>query len=133
VRARRGEGRVLTRPSAVAMTTRVARPPGCPRTLGFDTPAPPHSSPGRDFPGATPYSSLKRDSPGDTLRSQAGALAPADAVGHLGYTGCSLWIDPVRGVSVILLTNRVVFGSGNRKLSALRPRIHDAVWKGVAG
>jgi CubicO group peptidase (beta-lactamase class C family) len=60
-------------------------------------------------------------------------LAPAGAVGHLGYTGCSLWIDPVRGISVILLTNRVVFGSGNRKLSALRPRIHDAVWKGIAG
>ncbi len=120
VRARKGEGRVLTRSSAVAMSTRVARPPGCPRTLGFDTPTPPHSSPGGDFPGATPY-------------SQAGALAPADAVGHLGYTGCSLWIDPVRGISVILLTNRVVFGSDNRKLSALRPRIHDAVWKGVAG
>ena len=34
---------------------------------------------------------------------------------------------------MILLTNRVVFGSGNRKLSALRPRIHDAVWKGIAG
>jgi len=26
-----------------------------------------------------------------------------------------------------------VFGSGNRKLSALRPRIHDAVWKEIAG
>jgi CubicO group peptidase (beta-lactamase class C family) len=106
VRARRGEGRVLSRSSAVGMTTRVARPSGCPRTLGFDTPTP---------------------------RSQAGERAPADAVGHLGYTGCSMWIDPVRGISVILLTNRVVFGSGNRKLSALRPRIHDAVWKGIAG
>jgi len=107
VRACKGEGRVLNRPSAVKMTTRVAMPPGCPRTLGFDTPTPPHS--------------------------QAGERAPADAVGHLGYTGCSLWIDPVREISVILLTNRVVFGSGNRKLSALRPRIHDAVWKGIAG
>ena len=120
VRARKGDGRVLTRPSAVRMTTRVERPPGCPRTLGFDTPTPPHSSP-------------KGDSPGKTPCSQAGALAPADAVGHLGYTGCSLWIDPDRGISVILLTNRVVFGSDNRKLSALRPRIHDAVWKGIAG
>jgi CubicO group peptidase (beta-lactamase class C family) len=119
VRARKGEGRVLSRPSAVRMTTRIARPPGCPRTLGFDTPTPP--------------SSPKGDSPGKTPCSQAGALAPADAVGHLGYTGCSLWIDPVREISVILLTNRVVFGSGNRKLSALRPRIHDAVWKEIAG
>jgi len=120
VRARKGEGRVLTRPSAVGMTTRVARPSGCPRTLGFDTPTPPHSSPIGDSPGNAPH-------------SQAGERAPSDAVGHLGYTGCSMWIDPVRGISVILLTNRVVFGSGNRKLSALRPRIHDAVWKGIAG
>ncbi|MDD5761450.1 MAG: serine hydrolase [bacterium] len=107
VRARKGEGRVLSRPSAARMTTRVANPPGCPRTLGFDTPTPPES--------------------------QAGALAPADAVGHLGYTGCSMWIDPVREIPVVLLTNRVVFGSDNRKLSALRPRIHDAVWKEIAG
>ncbi len=120
VRARKGEGRVLSRPSAVRMTTRVEQPPGCPRTLGFDTPTPPHSSP-------------KGDSPGKTPCSQAGVLAPADAVGHLGYTGCSMWIDPVREVSVILLTNRVVFGSDNRKLSALRPLIHDAVWREIAG
>jgi CubicO group peptidase (beta-lactamase class C family) len=107
VRARKGEGRVLSRPSAVRMTTRVAQPLGCPRTLGFDTPTPPDS--------------------------QAGERVPTDAVGHLGYTGCSLWIDPVREISVILLTNRVVFGGGNRKLSELRPRIHDAVWKEIAG
>jgi CubicO group peptidase (beta-lactamase class C family) len=107
VQARKGEGRALSRPSAMRMTTRVARPPGCPRTFGFDTPTPPHS--------------------------QAGERAPADAVGHLGYTGCSIWIDPVRGISVILLTNRVVFGGDNRKLSTLRPRIHDAVWKEIAG
>jgi len=44
-----------------------------------------------------------------------------------------MWIDPVREVSVILLTNRVVFGKENRKLSALRPRIHDAVWEEIAG
>jgi CubicO group peptidase (beta-lactamase class C family) len=130
VRARRGEGRVLSRPSAAGMTTRVARPPGCPRTLGFDTPTPP-SSPKRDSPGNPPRSSPKGDSPGKTPCSQAGDLAPVDAVGHLGYTGCSMWIDPVREVSVILLTNRVVSGSDNRKLSALRPRIHDAVWKGL--
>jgi CubicO group peptidase (beta-lactamase class C family) len=107
VRARKGEGRVLSRPSAVRMTTPVAQPPGCPWTLGFDTPTPP--------------------------RSQAGERAPVGAVGHLGYTGGSIWIDPAREISVILLTNRVVFGSGNRKLSALRPGIHDAVWKETAG
>jgi CubicO group peptidase (beta-lactamase class C family) len=108
VRARRGEGRLLTRPSAEAMTTRVPEPPGCPRTPGFDTPT-----------------------AGEGGLSQAGALAPPGAVGHLGYTGCSLWIDPGREVTVVLLTNRVVHGPDNRKLSALRPRIHDAVWEAV--
>jgi CubicO group peptidase (beta-lactamase class C family) len=121
VRARRGEGRILTRSSALAMTTRVSAPPGCPRTAGFDTPT----------PGGGGISSPKGDSPGDTPRSQAGALAPANAFGHLGYTGCSLWIDPDREMTVVLLTNRVAFGSDNRKLSSLRPRIHDAVWKGM--
>ena len=118
VRARKGEGRVLSRPSAARMTTTVAQPPGCPRTLGFDTPTTP--------PGIL---SPNGDSPGEMPVSQAGSLAPHAAVGHLGYTGCSLWIDPAREISVVLLTNRVVFGGGNRKLSSLRPRIHDAVWK----
>ncbi len=108
VRARKGEGRILSRSSAVAMTTRISAPPGCPRTAGFDTPT------------------FGRDG-----GSQSGTLAPSSAVGHLGYTGCSLWIDPDREITVVLLTNRVVHGSGNRKLSALRPRIHDAVWKGM--
>lgn len=132
VRARKGEGRVLSRPSAGMMTTRVGQPPGCPRTLGFDTPTPPpevSSPPKGDSPGNTPRPSLKWDSPGITPCSQAGELAPPDAVGHLGYTGCSLWIDPAREIAVILLTNRVVFGGENRKLTSLRPRIHDAVWK----
>lgn len=109
VRARRGEGRLLSRPSADAMTTRVPAPPGCPRTLGFDTPT-----------------------AGEGGISQSGALAPPGAVGHLGYTGCSLWIDPAREVTVVLLTNRVVHGPDNRKLSTLRPRIHDAVWGAVS-
>ena len=34
-------------------------------------------------------------------------LPPAGAFGHRGYTGTSLWIDPVTGIYVILLTNRV--------------------------
>jgi len=123
LRARRGEGRLLSLPSAVAMTTRVAEPAGCPRTPGFDTPT----------GGQGGVSSPRGDSPEKTPGSQAGALVPPGAVGHLGYTGCSLWIDPDREVTVVLLTNRVVHGPENRMLSDLRPRIHDAVWKGVTG
>jgi CubicO group peptidase (beta-lactamase class C family) len=45
----------------------------------------------------------------DTANGEAGAgdfLSPR-AYGHAGYTGTSLWIDPERGMFVVLLTNRV--------------------------
>jgi uncharacterized protein YbbC (DUF1343 family)/CubicO group peptidase (beta-lactamase class C family) len=35
------------------------------------------------------------------------ALPPFGAFGHTGYTGTSLWIDPVSGLYLIVLTNRV--------------------------
>ncbi len=35
--------------------------------------------------------------------SSAGSRIGADAVGHLGYTGTSIWVDPSRGVHVVLL------------------------------
>jgi CubicO group peptidase (beta-lactamase class C family) len=31
----------------------------------------------------------------------------ADAPGHVGFTGCSLWLEPARGFIYVLLTNRV--------------------------
>ena len=30
----------------------------------------------------------------------------SQSIGHLGYAGTSLWIDPVRRLAVVLLTNR---------------------------
>lgn len=36
-----------------------------------------------------------------------GAACSASTIGHTGFTGTGLWIDPVRGVSWALLTNRV--------------------------
>jgi CubicO group peptidase (beta-lactamase class C family) len=45
----------------------------------------------------------------DTANGEAGAgdfLSPS-AYGHAGYTGTSLWIDPERGMFVVLLTNRI--------------------------
>jgi CubicO group peptidase (beta-lactamase class C family) len=49
-------------------------------------------------------------------------------VGHLGYTGTSIWVDPSRGVHVVLLTNRIAYGRTNDAIRALRPRLHDAVF-----
>lgn len=39
--------------------------------------------------------------------SMAGDRIARTAVGHLGFTGCSLWIDPMREAFVVLLCNRV--------------------------
>lgn len=36
-----------------------------------------------------------------------------DSYGHTGFTGTSLWIDPVADLEVVLLTNRVYFGRTN--------------------
>ena len=71
------------------------------RVAGFDTPSPVSSSAGGGFP------------PG--------------ALGHLGYTGTSFWMDPDRSIIVVLLTNRVHPSRDNIKIRQFRPRLHDVV------
>ncbi|MBD0378817.1 serine hydrolase domain-containing protein [Paenibacillus sedimenti] len=51
---------------------------------------------------------------------------PNGSFGHTGFTGTSLWIEPVRGLSVVFLTNAVHFGRNNR-IRELRPVLHEAV------
>lgn len=57
----------------------------------------------------------------------AGSHFPPDSVGHLGYTGCSLWIAPSRRTVVALLTNRVHPSDDKVAIREARPRLHDAV------
>jgi CubicO group peptidase (beta-lactamase class C family) len=60
--------------------------------------------------------------------SQAGERLSRAAVGHLGFTGCSIWIDPDRSVTLILLSNRVHPSvPGDDRFRRFRPAIHDAV------
>jgi len=59
--------------------------------------------------------------------SSAGALFSARAFGHLGFTGTSLWCDPMRRVCAVLLTNRVHPTRENIAIRAFRPRFHDLV------
>jgi CubicO group peptidase (beta-lactamase class C family) len=49
------------------------------------------------------------------------------AFGHTGFTGTSLWIDPDRGVYVVLLSNRVHPSRANDAIKQVRPAFHDAV------
>ncbi len=55
-----------------------------------------------------------------------GDLFPVGSVGHTGFTGTSLWIDPVSEVFVILFTNRV-HPDGEGSVISLRKRVASVV------
>jgi CubicO group peptidase (beta-lactamase class C family) len=78
-------------------------PPGATWALGFDTP---------------------RDQD-----SSAGKLFSSRSVGHLGFTGCSFWLDPCSGIMVILLTNRTALRPPNTNIRRFRPLIHDLAYE----
>ncbi|PIE58025.1 MAG: hypothetical protein CSA33_05040 [Desulfobulbus propionicus] len=74
---------------------------GSPRYLGFDRPTPGISSSGTYF------------SP--------------ESAGHLGFTGTSFWMDPVKKIAVVLLTNRVHPSRTNEKIRQFRPLFHNRI------
>lgn len=61
--------------------------------------------------------------------STAGTSASANAFGHLGFTGTSLWCDPDRSLVVVLLTNRVCPSRNNVLLRAMRAPLHEALFQ----
>jgi CubicO group peptidase (beta-lactamase class C family) len=63
--------------------------------------------------------------------SSAGRHVGPEAVGHLGYTGTSLWVDLARGVQVVLLTNRVHPSRDNEHIREVRPRVHDTAMEAL--
>ncbi|MDE0028985.1 MAG: serine hydrolase [Deltaproteobacteria bacterium] len=89
-------------PSAIVRKFLEAERPitGQTHVLGWDTPSPEGSSSGRHFSPKT--------------------------VGHLGFTGTSIWWDLERDVHVVLLTNRVHPSRDNDVIREFRPRVHDA-------
>ncbi len=60
--------------------------------------------------------------------SASGGHFSANSIGHLGYTGCSIWIDLDGDFWVILLTNRIHPSTMNEKIKAFRPMIHDLIY-----
>ncbi len=63
------------------------------------------------------------DSP---FSSNRGELLPVGSFGHTGFTGTSLWIDPVTNTYIILLTN-AVHPRGQGSAIALRTKVATAV------
>jgi CubicO group peptidase (beta-lactamase class C family) len=76
------------------------QPEGSSRALGWDTPS---------------------------EKSSAGRHFSQRSIGHLGYSGCSLWIDLDAGVAVVLLTNRTWPDRQSQLIREIRPAFHDAV------
>ena len=94
-------GHPILRPETVAVfTRRESSPTGTSRALGWDTPS---------------------------IPSQSGKYFGPGSFGHLGYTGTSFWIDPVRQLSITLLTNRTWPDCANQAIKQVRPKFHDAV------
>lgn len=84
---------------------------------------------------------LTRRRDGGTLRagfdgvstegSAAGSRKSPETIGHLGFTGTSLWCDPAEGVVTVLLTNRVHPTRAHLGIRAARPALEDALFDRV--
>lgn len=63
--------------------------------------------------------------------SSAGDLYSDSAYGHTGFTGTSLWVDPIQSLVTVVLTNRVYHGRQSEGIHAFRRAIHDLVVRGI--
>ena len=59
--------------------------------------------------------------------SSCGTLMSPRAFGHVGFTGTSLWIDPVQDLYVVILSNRVHATREGKGIQEVRRTLHDAV------
>jgi CubicO group peptidase (beta-lactamase class C family) len=63
--------------------------------------------------------------------SSCGTKMSAGAIGHTGFTGTSLWIDPAHDVYVVILTNRVHPTRGGEGIQDVRRAIHDGIFSAL--
>jgi CubicO group peptidase (beta-lactamase class C family) len=95
-----GKGHLLFDRATVDRFAQRQGPEGSSRALGWDTPSA-HSSSGQHF--------------------------SSQSIGHLGFSGCSLWIDLEARIAVVLLTNRTWPDRQCQLIRVVRPTFHDAV------
>ncbi len=60
--------------------------------------------------------------------SSCGTKMSAGAIGHTGFTGTSLWIDPANDLYVVILTNRVHPTRDREGIQGVRRALHDAIF-----
>ena len=65
--------------------------------------------------------------------SSAGQYFSPHSIGHLGFSGCSLWIDLDASVAAVLLTNRTWPDRQCQLIREVRPAFHDAVRVALSG
>jgi len=65
--------------------------------------------------------------------ASCGDFLSMQAFGHTGFTGTSLWVDPVYRLVVVFLTNRVHPTRDNRCLLRARRLVHNVVAGGILG
>jgi CubicO group peptidase (beta-lactamase class C family) len=70
----------------------------------------------------------------DTMRpaSSCGTRLSAGAIGHTGFTGTSLWIDPATDLYIAILSNRVHPTRNNDGIQQTRRALHDAIVTALA-
>ncbi len=61
--------------------------------------------------------------------SQAGQHFSPISIGHLGFTGCSMWIDLEKDIWIVMLTNRIHPTTINEKIRQFRPTIHNTIFE----
>jgi serine-type D-Ala-D-Ala carboxypeptidase len=66
------------------------------------------------------------DTPSEN-ESASGQWFSSHSVGHLGFTGTSVWWDLEKNCHVVLLSNRVHPTRKNDKIRKFRPYIHDVI------
>ncbi len=102
----RGGGTLFRAETVSLFTTRQRTPPQTDWTLGWDTPS---------------------------AVSSSGQFFSAHSIGHLGYTGTSLWIDFEKDLAVVLLTNRTyptgATDRASKQIQRVRPRFHDELMR----
>ena len=93
----------ILKPETIAMWTGRQRATSS-RALGWDTPA---------------------------VDASSGHYFSTRSIGHTGFTGTSLWIDPERGVFVVLLMNRINSRGGGEGHLQVRRDVADAVQSAI--
>lgn len=106
VAAYHGQRGLLLQPETVRRMWQPSLVGGSTRTLGWDRPS--------------------------AEASSTGGRWPVHSVGHLGFTGTSVWIEPDRALIVVLVTNRVCPTRANNLIRRLRPALYDAAWEAWA-